>query len=255
VVGTTYSSNFAGMSSSAIQKARNGESDGFIVKIDPLGSKIVYATYLGGSANDGVDGVAVGTQGNAIVAGYTTSANFPGTAGSRLQPTNHGKTDGFVAAIDPAGSAIVYSTYLGGSGDDYVDAVAIDSLGSPYVSGYTESLNFPGTSASPIQASYAGEGDGFVAELTPIGDAIVYSTYLGGANYDEAYTIAVHSRSAYVGGATLSLNFNGASASPIQSTNKGDYDGFVARISAVDVAPRSAVVPVEAPVPADVGRP
>jgi hypothetical protein len=214
----------------------------------------VYATYLGGGGDDGIDGVAVDVRGNAIVAGYTTSTNFPGTAGSHLQSANHGKADGFVAAIDPAGSAIVYSTYLGGSGQDYVDAVAIDALGSPYVTGYTESLNFPGTSTSPIQSSYAGDGDAFVAELTPVGDAIVYSTYLGGAHYDEAYTIAVHSRSAYVGGSTLSLNFKGASASPIQNTLQGDYDGFVARISAVDVAPRSAAVPVAPPAPEVVQR-
>jgi hypothetical protein len=214
----------------------------------------VYATYLGGGGDDGVDGIAVDTRGNAIVAGYTSSTNFPGTAISHLQATNHGNFDGFVTAIDPAGSAIVYSTYLGGSGQDYVDAVAIDALGSPYVTGYTESLNFPGTSTSPIQSSYAGDGDAFVAELTPVGDAIVYSTYLGGAHYDEAYTIAVHSRSAYVGGSTLSLNFKGASASPIQNTLQGDYDGFVARISAVDVAPRSAAVPVAPPAPEVVQR-
>lgn len=254
VAGGTESSNFEGAGTSPIQKVLKGDSDGYIVKVDPAGSRIVYSAYLGGSADDFAAKVAVGAHGNAVVAGSTTSTNFPGTAGG-LQSTNHGNTDAFVTEINPAGSAIVSSTYLGGSGEDYADGLALDALGDVFLAGYTESPNFPGATASAIQPAYAGNGDGFVAELTPGGRALVYSTYLGGSAYDEAYAIAVHSRSAYVGGVTQSPNFKGASASPIQNHFAGgDDDGFVVRISAVDLPPRSFAVPVDPPAPVLVER-
>jgi hypothetical protein len=250
VAGATESPNLTGAATSPIQKVLKGGSDAYVVKVDPAGSKVVYSTYLGGSAEDFADGVAVDAHGNAVVAGYTTSPNFPGTSGG-FQPTNHGQTDAFVTEINPAGSAIVSSTYLGGSGDDYTDGVALDALGDVYIAGYTESLDFPGAAASAIQPAYAGNGDGFVAELTPGGRGLVYSTYLGGSARDEAYAIAVRSRSACVGGITDSVNFKGAGTSPIQNHFAGgESDGFVALISAVDVPPRSSAATVDLPAPA-----
>jgi len=252
VAGGTDSSNFAGTESSPIQKTRNGGSDGYLVKIDRRGAKIVFATYLGGSADDFADAVKIDPDGDVVVAGSTRSTNFPGTSGA-FQTTNQGNTDAFVARIDPLGSAILSATYLGGSGEDYVDALGLDALGGVYVAGYTASSNFPGVAGSAIQPSYGGQGDGFVAQLAPDLHALSYSTYLGGSGNDEAYAIAVHANSAYVGGVTLSSNFPGAGASPIQSAPHGDYEGFVARISAVDPPSRS-IIPVVTPRPAFVER-
>jgi hypothetical protein len=252
-VGFTESANFPGTGSSAIQKVNKGSTDAFLTKIDPAGSSIEYSTYLGGAGEDAAFAVAVDSKGDAIVVGSTGSTGFPGTAGSPIQSTfRGGTTDGFVTKIDSAGTAIVFSTYLGGTARDQTDCVALDSLGDAYVSGYTESPNFPGTAGSPIQASYGGQGDAFVVEIAPAG-TLVYSTYLGGAGYDEGYGIGVNSRSAHVGGITESANFPGTSASPIQNVRRGPSDGFVSRISAADVPPRS-LVPVEPPAPVLVGR-
>jgi len=253
VAGGTYSPFFTGTGNSPIQKTRKGPNDGFLTKIDAGGTRIVYSTLLGGGEYDFVDGVVVDARGQAIVAGYTTSTNFPGAAGG-FQGTNHGKSDGFLTQIDSAGSAILYSTYLGGSQDDYVDAIALDSLGGVYVVGYTESPNFPGAASSSIQPAYAGAGDGFEAQWTRGARTLVRSTYLGGGGYDEAWAVAVHSRSAYVAGVTDSQNFPGASTSPIQGHLRGASDGFIARISADDLPPRSFVVPVDPPSPALVDR-
>ena len=252
VAGGTESSNFTGTESSPIQKTLRGSSDGYLVKIDRRGTRIVFATYLGGSADDFADAVKIDPDGDAVVAGYTQSTDFPGTSGG-FQPTNHGNTDAFVAKFDALGSAIVSATYLGGSGEDYVDALGLDALGGVYIAGYTESSNFPGAAGSAIQPSYGGQGDGFVARLAPDLRALAYSTYLGGSGNDEAYAIAVHANSAHVGGVTLSTNFPGASASPIQNVPHGDYEGFVVRISAVD-PPLRSIVPVVPPVPALVER-
>jgi hypothetical protein len=141
--------------------------------IDPL----IYSTYLGGSGDDGAYSIAVDSSGNAYVTGRTASTNFPTM--NPLQPTYGGGTyDTFVAELNPTGSALVYSTYLGGSGDDGAYSIAVDSSGNAYVTGRTASTNFP--TMNPLQPIFGGIYDAFVAELNPTGSALVYSTYLGG---------------------------------------------------------------------------
>jgi len=144
-----------------------------------------------------------------------------------------------VAKLNAAGTALVYSTYLGGSSGDEGFAVAADSSGNAYVTGLTTSSDFPGTGSSPIQSANGGGGfDAFVAKLNAAGDALIYSTYLGGSGGDAGLAIAVDSSgNAYVTGETDSTNFPGASSSPIQSTNGGGEDAFVAKISAGTVGP------------------
>ncbi len=151
--------------------------------IDPL----VYSTYLGGSGADQGNGIAVDSAGSAYVTGSTDSFDFP-TANS-LQATYSGQVDAFVAKINAAGSALVYSTYFGGGGVDYGYSIAVDSAGSAYVTGYTESINFP--TMTPLQGASGGGGDAFVSKLDPTGTALVYSTYLGGSGSDWGFAIAV----------------------------------------------------------------
>ena len=168
--------------------------------IDPL----VYSTYLGGSGTDFGTGIAVDSSGNAYVTGFTTSTNFPTM--NPLQATYGGGYDAFVAEINPTGSALVYSTYLGGSGDDFGRGIAVDSSGNAYVIGNTLSTDFP--TMNPLQPANAGDGDAFVAQLNPTGSALVYSTYLGGSGYDSGLGIAADSSgNALVTGYTLSINF------------------------------------------------
>ena len=190
--------------------------------IDPV---LSYATYVGGSVNDVVMGMKADQAGNLYIAGATTSANFPmrgaaqGTyAGTNSQLLQMQFGDAFVAKLNPSGSALVYSTYLGGSGDDLAMALAIDAAGNAYVAGATQSANFPTTANAP-QKTYQGftandnngfynSGDGFVAKLNPSGNALVYSTYLGGSLNDIALGIAVDANgNAAVVGGTESSNF------------------------------------------------
>jgi Bacterial Ig-like domain (group 3)/Beta-propeller repeat len=206
VTGITASSNFPTMD--PLQPANDGGGDAFVAKINPSGSALVYSTYLGGSGEDRGYDIAADSAGNAYVTGYTTSTNFPTM--NPLQPANGGGSDAFVAKINSAGSALVYSTYLGGSGDDFAGGIAVDSAGNAYVTGSTGSTNFP--TMNPLQPAFGGGGrDAFVAKLNPSGSAFVYSTYLGGSGSENNQFhggIAVDSAgNVYVTSDTTSSNF------------------------------------------------
>src|SRR5213594_1444650 len=199
--------------------------------IDPT---LAYSTYLGGSHNDAGAGIVVDSFGSAYVTGQTNSTDFP--TASPLQSTNHSLGDNaFISKFTPDGSALVYSTYLGGSDSDSESGIAVDSSVNAYVAGYTYSTDFPTTNA--FQGTNHGSPDAFVAKLNPAGSALVYSTYLGGSGQDEGTGIAVDSSSnAYVTGVTGSTDF--PTANPLQPTNHSHggipsftNDAFVAKIS------------------------
>jgi uncharacterized protein (TIGR03437 family) len=208
--------------------------DGFIVKLNASGSAMLYSTYLGGSGGDAVKGIAVDAQGNAYVAGYTSSANFP--LRSALQSTLRGGlaagTDAFVAKLNPAGNALLYSTYIGGAGDDLAMNLAVDAEGSAYIAGVTYSTNFP--LRNPMQGSLAGAADAFVLKLNPAGDGLSYSTYLGGEADDFALGLALdRSGHAYIAGSTGSTSFPvliATQAAPGSPAGLG-FDGFVAKFN------------------------
>lgn len=191
--------------------------------IDPV---LRYSTYLGGSNSDGATAAAVDAAGNLYVAGYTLSANFP--TASPLQAASAGSYDVFVSKLDPGGTSLVYSTYLGGSGEDRVTGLAVDAAGNVYLTGHTLSTNFP--TASPLRPANAGAQDAFVAKLNAAGAALVYATYLGGSSTDAAYGIGVDSTgSAHVAGYTFSTNF--PTAAPLKASLSGTTDAFVARLN------------------------
>ena len=206
----------------------------FVAKLNAAGSALVYSTYLGGSGQDHGNGIAVDSSGSAYVTGWTTSADFPTV--NPWQATNKSVSGtAFVAELDSTGSALVYSTYLGGNILDSANGIAVDSSGNAYVTGWTQSTTFP--TANPVQASFGGgNGDAFVAKLNfnassapPL--ALVYSTYLGGSGTDEANGIAVDGAgNAYVTGWTQSTNF--PTANPVQASfGGGNGDAFVAELS------------------------
>ena len=214
ITGYTTSTNFP--TQSAYQATlQGGRQNVFVTKLSPAGNALVYSTYLGGNGNDYGQGIAVDWAGSAYVTGYTSSTNFP--TQSPYQPTLRGSQNAFVTKLTPAGSALAYSTYLGGSSWDLGYGIAVDGAGSAYVTGRAASTNFPTQSA--YQATYQGLSDAFVTKLTPAGNALVYSTYLGGSDADEGYGIAVDGAgSAYVTGGTCSANF--PTQSPYQATNQ-----------------------------------
>ena len=211
----------------------------FVTEINPTGSALVYSTYLGGS---GGNGIAVDNSGSAYVTGVAYS-DFPTTPGA-FQTTLKTTVNAFVTKMNAAGSALVYSTYLGGSSPDGDQgyAIAVDSSGNAYVTGLTNSSNFP--TENPVQKHKAGHGDAFVTKLNPSGSALVYSTYLGGSNNDYGYSIAVDSSgNAYVTGTTYSPNFPvtpGAFQTGCDGASKGYGCIFVAKI--VVAAPTTIAV-------------
>jgi hypothetical protein len=203
--------------------------DAFVTKISPEGSALVYSTYLGGSNWDQGYGIAVDSAGNAYVTGLTESNDFPTTPGA-FQTTFGGYQDAFVAKLSPSGSALVYSTYLGGSSYDIGYGIAVDSAGNAYVTGLTQSTDFP--TMNPLQPTYGGSDDVFVAKLNPTGSALAYSTYLGGSGGDIGYGIAVDGAgNAYVTGWTSS-NFP-TTPGAFQTTCKSTYcdNAFVSKIT------------------------
>jgi hypothetical protein len=229
-VGATSSTDFP--TKSPIQTIAGG---GFVTKLNPTGSALVYSTYLGG-VGDSVNAVALDSSDNAYVTGRTADPTFPTTTGAFQTicgtdgTCNSGNSDAFVTVINAAGNGYVYSTFLGGSGLDVGDSIAVDSSGSAYVTGLTESTtDFPRHSA--LQNTFGGGGsDAFVTKFNAAGSALVYSTYLGGNQGDGGASIAVDANNnAYVTGQTASTNF--PTVIPTQASLGGGNDAFVSEIN------------------------
>jgi len=224
IAGLTMSTNFPSIA--ALQASSGGGQDAFVAKLNASGSALVYSTYLGGSADDYAKGIAVTGAGAAYVIGTTFSGNFP-KAGA-LQASLNGSQDAFASQISATGSSLVYSTYLGGSGTESGNAIALDSSGSAYLVGSTTSANFPTLNAR--QPAFAGGGtDAFISKLNAAGTGFVYSSYWGGSAGDEALGVSVALNTAFVVGSTLSTDF--PLALPIQSTPGGNNhsEAFITR--------------------------
>jgi len=238
VVGQTFSANFP--TASPYQSVCGGctsNSTAFVTKFDGTGATLVYSTYLGGTTADSAAAVAVDSAGDAYVVGTTLSADFPTTAGTfqtACSSCGVGPSDAFVTKLNPTGSALVYSTYLGGSNSDQATGVAVwESSGNvyAYVTGITLSDDFP--VASPLQNTCngcdAGNSDAFITRLDPAGATLVYSTFLGGTGIDEGHAIAVDALgSAYVAGLTTSNDIRSVNA--FQPFSGGNQDAFVTKL-------------------------
>jgi hypothetical protein len=285
VTGTTASSDFP-TTNGAFRPNLLGPGDAFVAKLSVDGTALVYSTYLGGSGDEAGYGIAVDTDSNAYVTGWTASSDFPTKNGfedtfggpefdafvTKLNPAGNdlvystylslngqkevgeiavdatgnayvvgsiwfysGNTDAFVAKLNPEGNSLVYSTYLGGSRTDFGFGIAVDANGNAYVTGSTRSPDFP--TAGPLQEALAGKNcsncpsDVFVTNMDPDGD-VVYSTYLGGRESDVGYGIAIDfGGNAYITGRTVSRDF--PSKNPFQRrSGGGPDDAFVAKLNA-----------------------
>lgn len=231
LTGMTYSADFPGASGTR-QTTLRGTTDAFIVKLNAAGTALVYSAFLGGSGGDLGSGIAIDAVGNAYIAGETDSTDFPVTPGA-YQTTFGGYSDAFVAKLNATGSSLIYSTYLGGSAAEDGPAIAIDGSGNACLAGGTASSDFP-TTPGAFQNVSGGNGDAFVTKLNAAGSALLYSTYLGGNDYDSADSIAIDTvGNAYVTGITRSVHFpTTPGAFQINLAGTG-ADAFVTKLSTV----------------------
>lgn len=230
VAGSTQSDDFP-ISPGAFDASRDGLRDAFVTKLDPTFGSIAYSTLLGGSGVESAVAVAVDPTGNAFVTGETSGAGFPTTAGA-FDTSHNGGADAFVAKVNPTGSSLLYSTFLGGSSDESGLGIAIDPTGTAYVTGRTASAVFP-TTAGAFDTTLGGTRDAFVTKLAPTGASLVVSTYLGGAADDVANAIAIDSAGRpLVAGATASTDFPVSASAYDASFSGGESDAFVTRLEA-----------------------
>ena len=250
ITGRTYSDNFP--TQNAYQARPNpaigtpqgfhyfsDKGDAYITKLAPNGQSLVFSTYLGGSKRDEGQSIAVDTQGSVYVTGITDSADFP--TRNAFQPQYGGEPyqgaygDVFVTKFAPDGRSLVYSTYLGGNHQELSRSIAVDTLGSAYVAGWTLSSNFPAT-ANAYQSQHHSppnlsnwQADGFITKFSPDGRSLIYSTFLGGTSTDDPYAMTIDTQGAvYVTGKTASNDF------PLQNPQQGtrnNYNSFLTKLS------------------------
>jgi hypothetical protein len=229
LAGRTLSSDFP-TTPGAYDRTYNGNHDVFVAILSASGSALLWSTFLGGSEGDSVCGLVLDSSGNPVVAGYTLSSDFPKTPGAYDQ-TYNGAEDVFVSRLSASGDALLWSTFLGGSGSDVGSDLALDSLENPVVMGYTLSSDFPKTPGAYDQ-TYNGSHDVFVSRLSASGSALLWSTFLGGGGSDVGSALALDSSgSPVVMGYTLSSDFPKTPGAYDQTYN-GAEDVFISRLSA-----------------------
>lgn len=233
VTGPTWSTDFPA-TPGAFDASYNGFRDVFVARLNPAGTTLEYATFLGRGANDSGHGIAVDGDGRAYITGEAEGPGFPVTPGA-IDASYNGDTDAFVARLSAAGTALEYATFLGGSSWDEGDGIAADAAGRVYVTGWTLSANFPAT-PDAFGTSYNGNTDGFLVRLNSAGTALEYAAFLGGGATDYGLDIAVDNAGrAYVTGLTYSVDFP-ATSGAFGSIHNGDADAFVARVNPAGTA-------------------
>jgi Beta-propeller repeat len=247
VVGETFSANFP-TTPGALQTSLRGPMDGFVTKVNPTASALVYSTYLGGSTigggsgTDHASGIALDSLGNAYVTGFTGSTDFPITAGAYQTSLLGSQGDAFVTKLNAAGTGLVYSTFLGDASSGV--SIATDVSGNAYVAGSASSGTFPVTPGAPQPSFGGGNVDGFVAKFNTTGSALVYSTYLGGMGNDFVLRMALDglpTPNVYVTGYTDSINFPTTSGALQTAFAGGSSDAFLTKITEVVLPPPSSV--------------
>jgi hypothetical protein len=234
ITGITYGPGYP-VTPGAFDTSYHGEEDVFVTKLDPAGASLVYSTYFGGSSTDQACSIAVDSAGNAYICGYTFSTSqFPVTF-SAFDTTLNGSLDGFVAKLNNTGSALVYSTFIGGSEMDEARGIAVDNSGNAYITGFTESSTFPITPGAldttfNARTTYLPR-EAFVSKLNANGSSLLYSTFLGGRKSEIGVGIAIDTAgNAYVTGLTDSDDFP-ITAGAVDTTHDGDYDIYITKLN------------------------
>ena len=243
VTGYTVSADYP-TTGGAYDMGHNGASDVFVTKLNAAGSALAYSTFLGGSASDYGNGIAVDASGNAYVTGETfdDTTNYP-TTGGAFDTSHNGGSDVFVTKLHALGTALIYSTFLGGSNIDRGNGIAVDASGSAYVTGNTfDTLTDYPTTVGAYNVSPNGSYDAFVTKLNPIGNALTYSTFLGGNDADFGYGIAIDaSGNTYVTGIAHDNTATDYPTTPdaFQTQNNGGDDAFVSKLGDYSISGRT----------------
>ena len=228
ITGTTESDDYP-VTPGAFQTVNPGVSASFVTKLNADGSALVYSTYLGGSGSQTGNGIAVDGAGNAYVVGITTSDDFPVTPGA-FQTANAGGLDAFLTKLNPTGSALVYSTYLGGTDDDFGTGIVLNAAGNAIISGSTFSADFPVTPGA-FQTTLAGFEDAFAARFNTTGSALEFATYLGGSFLQTGNSVAIDAQeNVYLTGITSSANFP-VTPGAFQTVLNGPEDAYVTKLN------------------------
>ncbi|MBM3288639.1 MAG: hypothetical protein FJY92_00665 [Candidatus Hydrogenedentes bacterium] len=249
ICGTTRSADFPTTAGAFDQTFNGGTTneyggDMWIAKIHGVTGQLVYSTFVGGPDDEEPDGIYVNASGEVVVLGTTSSPNFPTTAGAYDQ-THNGGSDVFLLKLNADGSGVVWSTFLGGSGDDECwekSRFGLDAGGNIYIAGMTKSADFPATPGA-FDETHNGPNDGtnasrdaFVAKLTSDGSALVYATYLGGSDRDQGMSLsATATGEVYLAGYTHSADFP-TTAGAFDETFNGARDAFAAKLDAAGSA-------------------
>ncbi len=248
ITGQTNSLDFP--TAPPYQNAFGGSNNVFVLKLDPTGTSLLYSTTIGGGGDESGNGIAVDASGNAYVTGITNSKNFPIVGGfqpnastsTNLNGTTSVFNQAFVLKLNATGTALTYSSYLGGNGNDFGRAIAVDAQGNAYVTGNAFSFNFPVKNAiQPTKGDLSTfNADAFAVKVNAAGNALVYGTYLGGSGDDQGAAIAVDAAgNAYLTGETISPDF--PTVKPLQGSRAGNpnsafYDAFLTKINAAGTA-------------------
>jgi hypothetical protein len=231
VTGETSSSTFP-TKAGTIDTTYNNNGDVFVTKLNAAGTDLVYSTFLGGSANDSGEGIAVDPAGNVFITGYTSdgAVDYPTTVGS-YNPLHNGVTDVFVTKINAAGSALVYSTFIGGNSSEGAYGIAIDTSGNAFITGTTD-VGYP-TTVGAFDMTHNGLVDVFVTKVDAAGSALIYSTFLGGSDNDIGYDIAVNAAgSAFITGFTIDgVTDYPATFGAFDNTHNGGADAFITKLN------------------------
>ncbi|MCX6382596.1 MAG: SBBP repeat-containing protein, partial [Armatimonadetes bacterium] len=229
ITGQTYSSNFP-TTPNAFQSTPQGRADAFLTQLSPNGQSLAYSTYIGGSLDDNATCIALDSLNQVYLGGWANSPNFPTTTGALRGGNSGGAYDGFVVKFALLGTPPLYSGYLGGTGYDQVNGVAVDTEGNAYVTGTTTSIDFPVTPKA-LRTISSGYPSAFVSKINNDGTSLLYSTFLNAKNWVLGYGIAVDSSgSAYITGATAATDYL-VSAAAFQKTVGGRFDAFVTKLS------------------------
>lgn len=230
ICGTTYSSYYP-TTTNAFDEHFNGNVDGFVTALNNNGSSLLLSTFLGGYYFDFAKSIITDNKGYIYVAGSTSSNDFPITAGA-FDTSYEAYYDIFVTKLDPAGEKQIYSTFIGGDKSEYCSSILVDDNGNTYLSGSTNSFNFP-TTKSAYDQTYSDSGDAFMLKLNSEGSALTYCTFLGGTGLDEDYdnNLAIDKAgNAYVVGGTSSTDFP-ISSDAFSKSKNGYFDVFLSKFN------------------------